>query len=180
MLSKVKNIEVLFITRDHYENPWLLPFPFQTYRQGALNVKDQIDLHGSTALTSYERKGHMEAFKALNIKAYPTIIFIDKSTNRSLVRLEGVTEITANSVSSTLLYLNGLLSDGEGNYFKKDGTPVFTSPLGLGLFNVPVPRMVYLLSGAILGYKAYRSKSKPAKYGYGVLATRMLFKYFNG
>lgn len=178
MLTKVKNVEVLFVTRDHYENPWLLPFPFQTYRQGALNVQDQINLDGTTSLTSYEKKGHMEAFKALDVKAYPTIIFVDKSTGHSLIRLEGFTGITADSVSNALLYINGLMKDGEGGYFK-DGAPVFTSPLGLGILDIAVPSFVYLAGGVLFLQKAVRAKSGMGKLGFGYLSAVLLIRYFN-
>ena len=169
---KIRDVEVIFFTRDYYENPWILPFPFQVYKQGALSVKDHISYTGVTSLISKEKGRNHPTFKVFNVTTFPTILFVDRETGMTLVRLEGM-GITKNAVASTLLFLENLSKDGEGNYYKRDGS-LWRSKFGAGILNLPVPPIVSLIAGAISIKKALDSKTTLGQMGYGTIAYLLL------
>lgn len=183
-LLKVRNVEVLVITRNQAADPRGVPV-VQTYLHGAQLVRDQVQLTGQLNYTSFEQAGHSDAWPAMQVSGYPTILFIDMDSSRIITRLVG-NQINVTSVSGTLLEINRLQKDAAGNYFDADGNwladeasenAVFTSPFGLGLFNVRVPPLLWLGLGLYSAKKALDSKMAVGQVGYSAIAFMTFNEY---
>lgn len=177
MLQTVRNIEALIVTRNASSNPVSLPV-FQAYLAGANAVRDEVALSGKLSHSSFEQFGSSPAWNQLQIRRYPTIIFIDIDNSRTITRLEG-SHISPQAVSNALREISRLKKDAAGNYFDAEGNilaseasqdAVFTSPFGLGLFNIDIPPLLWVFGGLFAAKKALDSPTVTGQAGYGLLA----------
>ena len=95
-------------------------------------------------------------------------------------------QITANAVASVMLEIDRLQKDAAGNYFDADGNwlsdkasedAVFTSPFGLGIFNVSIPPLIWVLGGIVATKKALDSQTGTGQVGYAVLSVLAFREY---
>lgn len=132
-MSKVRNIEVLIITREHSANPTSLPV-YQEYLTGALSVQGQVNLAGTVAYSSWEANGTHPDFPSLEVRRYPTILFIDDATGKTLIRIEG-NSISAGNVAKAMLLVNGWeRDDSSGQYLNAEGEELRRG--GDGVFSI--------------------------------------------
>jgi hypothetical protein len=131
-MPAVKNIEMVLITKEHSDNPTSLPV-YQAYLEGALSVQQSVNLAGTASYVSLEQNGNHPDFTSLQVRTYPTILFVDDATGTTLVRIEG-SRITPNAVAAALLEIDGWERDEVGNYLDADGKKI--APGGNGVFSV--------------------------------------------
>lgn len=132
-MPKVRNIEAVIITREHSNTPTALP-AYKTYLDGALSVQAEVNLSGTVSYSSFEQNGQHPEFASLQVRAYPTILFVDDATGVTLIRIEG-RRITSESVAQALRTISGWeLDTSTGKYLDTDGKEV--APGGNGVFSV--------------------------------------------
>ena len=176
-LIPVRNVEALIVTRQRVTDPLSMPV-VQTYIQGAQSVRGQVALSGELNYTSWEQAGQSTIWPSLQVNRYPTIIFVDMDTSKVITRLVAG-QITSSAVAQVLLEINRLQRDAAGNYFDADGNwlankasenAVFTSPFGLGVFNVSIPPLIWAIGGLYTAKKALDSPAWPGMAGYTLLS----------
>lgn len=132
-MPKVRNIEVMVITRQHSSQPTTLPV-YQTYIKGALSVQNSVNLAGAVSYSSLEANGTHPDFPQLQVRTYPTLLFIDDATGKTLIRIEG-SNITTNNVALALQNISGWEhEDSTGKYLDDNGEVV--SPGGNGVLSI--------------------------------------------
>lgn len=172
-MEKITNIEVLIITRQHSNNPTGLPV-YQAYIEGALSVQNQVQLSGRVSYSSYEANGNHPDFPNFNVRHFPTILFIDKATKKTLVRIDG-NSITSENVAYALRVIDnwfrdestGKYLDNEGEEVRPGGDGVFSVLPGegynMGIPPIDLPNVVWWVLTGIGAYYAAESKNTTQK-----------------
>ncbi len=181
MLVPVRNIDAWIVTIYQPDDP-TQDEAVRTYIRGAQSIRSQVAYDGRLLHTSYERQGSTDLFKNLKVRAYPSVIFVDADNSTTITRISG--NITAEKVAKVMLEINQLRRNASGQYFWPNGN-VFAvegkpgnSDFGLGLFNIEVPKLLWLLAGIVTTGKTLDSSSKLGQVGYGTASAYAWKKYF--